>query len=263
MIREFSFKDPFPKDITILTTSVDLPHREIAEFCKDSLQESFKGRYTSYFDTKLNTHKLMLDYDDGEMVPGLYHSSSAFGLIDTITGGEWGIDGFISHNTNDRVPDFVYKMTEDGVNNSGWSKSRFFTVGATGSDEIRVGNSVQLLRDSVDTDSGFLEIYYNNSGSANDYAESYRSYQIVVPYIIVMLVIINVEHCSNGQLKQKWVNLELLIYHILYMEIVIGMNFLKNTFINFQQITQQATEIHRVGLFKEPKYDCRIIHMQM
>ena len=58
MIREFSFKDPFPKDITILTTSVDLPHREIAEFCKDSLKESFKGRYTSYFDSKLNSHKL-------------------------------------------------------------------------------------------------------------------------------------------------------------------------------------------------------------
>ena len=134
---------------------------------------------STYAKHKLNTHKLMLDYDDGEMVPGLYHSSSAFGLIDTITGGEWGIDGFISHNTNDRVPDFVYKMTEDGVNNSGWSKSRFFTVGATGSNNLYVGNSIQLLRDSVDTDSGFLEIYYNNSGSANDYAESYRSYQIM------------------------------------------------------------------------------------
>jgi hypothetical protein len=134
---------------------------------------------STYAKHKLNTHKLMLDYDDGDMVPGVFHSSSAFGLIDTIADTEYGLIGFQKHNTDERVPDFAYKMAEDGINNSGWSKSRFFTVGATGSNDPYVGNSVALLRDNVDIDSGFLEVYYSNSGSSNEYAESYRSYQIL------------------------------------------------------------------------------------
>ncbi len=58
MIREFSFKDPFPKDINILTTDVELPHQEIAQFCKESLKDSFDDAYTSYFNNDLNNHKL-------------------------------------------------------------------------------------------------------------------------------------------------------------------------------------------------------------
>jgi hypothetical protein len=131
---------------------------------------------STYAKHKLNTHKLMLDYDDGNMVPGVYHSSSAFGLIDTLAEGD---ETYYKQNMDDRIPDFAFKWAEDGINNSSWSKSRFFSVGITGSTDLLVTSSVKLIRDSVDIDSGFLENYYWNSGSTNDYAESYRSYQIL------------------------------------------------------------------------------------
>ena len=92
-----------------LAKSEPLSPIENSDISRVNLYQTTGGRRKL---NKRRANKLMLDYDDGEMVPGLYHSSSAFGLIDTITGGEWGIDGFISHNTNDRVPDFVYKMTK-------------------------------------------------------------------------------------------------------------------------------------------------------
>jgi|TARA_R110001592_G_scaffold4546_1_gene25520 hypothetical protein len=132
---------------------------------------------STYAKHKLNMHKLMLDYEDGDMVPGVFHSSSAFGLINTIS--DTGLDGFTLNHNDDRIPDFVYKMAEDTVNNTAWSKSRFFSVGETGSDDINVGSSARLLSENVDIDSGFLEVFHSISGSANDYAESYRSYQIL------------------------------------------------------------------------------------
>ena len=141
---------------------------------------------STYAKHKLNIHKLMIDADNSNMVPGVFHSSSAFGLIDTIGTDEvdWHEDGTVKHwaykqNIDDRIPDFAYKMTSDGFQESGWSKSRFFVVGETGSDDFYATSSIQLLKDSVDTDQGFIETYYWNSGSSNDYAESYRSYQIM------------------------------------------------------------------------------------
>ncbi len=155
---------------TIYPTSVtDADNKFILRLAYDE-NAIFDSTYAKH---KLNIHKLMIDADDGNMVPGIYHSSSAFGLIDTLE------QPFFKQNMDDRIPDFAYKMTLDGYNNSAWSKSRFFSVGPTGSDDMYVSSSVALLKDTVDIDSGFLETYYWDSGSSNDYAESYRSYQIM------------------------------------------------------------------------------------
>lgn len=57
MLKDFEFIDPFPKTFQILQYQVDLPHAEIAEWCRDMLK-GFEGQYTSYFHIELNDHKL-------------------------------------------------------------------------------------------------------------------------------------------------------------------------------------------------------------
>ena len=103
---------------TIYPTSVtDADNKFILRLAYDE-NAIFDSTYAKH---KLNIHKLMIDADDGNMVPGIYHSSSAFGLIDTLE------QPFFKQNMDDRIPDFAYKMTLDGYNNSAWSKSRFFS----------------------------------------------------------------------------------------------------------------------------------------
>ena len=158
---------------TIYPTSItDASNKFIIRMAYDE-NAIFDSTYAKH---KLNTHKLMLDYDNGNMVPGVYHSSSAFGLIDTLAEGE---ETYYKQNMDDRIPDFAFKNVDDASNDSAWSKSRFFSVGVTGSTDLHVTSSVKMLKDTVDIDSGFIENYYWNSGSSNNYAESYRSYQIL------------------------------------------------------------------------------------
>lgn len=57
MLSDFEFIDPFPKTFQILQYKVDLPHEEIAQWCRDMLA-GFNGDYTSYFFQELNDHKL-------------------------------------------------------------------------------------------------------------------------------------------------------------------------------------------------------------
>lgn len=56
-LSEFEFIDPFPKTFQILKCRVNLPHEEIAQWCKDMLA-GFNGDYTSYHFMELNDHKL-------------------------------------------------------------------------------------------------------------------------------------------------------------------------------------------------------------
>lgn len=63
MLNDIEFVDPFPKTFRILQTRVDLPHAEIAQWCKDTLEagkgeDGFRGQYTSYFYPELNEFKL-------------------------------------------------------------------------------------------------------------------------------------------------------------------------------------------------------------
>ncbi len=57
MLTDVEFIDPFPKTFQILKCQVDLPHEEIAQWCRDMLA-GFNGDYTSYFWLELNDHKL-------------------------------------------------------------------------------------------------------------------------------------------------------------------------------------------------------------
>ena len=183
---------------------VTIPNRMRGFFLKFRIKGTDGGKgykvHSGFFfdsfdnDNKPNVRKVMIKVrPQNSMVDMMVNESCTLLNLNLKNGGSFnyacnavGKNGFVGvvcnyfkQNMDDRIPDFAYKMTLDGYNNSAWSKSRFFSVGPTGSDDMYVSSSVALLKDTVDIDSGFLETYYWDSGSSNDYAESYRSYQIM------------------------------------------------------------------------------------
>ena len=128
---------------------------------------------STYCKQKLNVHKLGLEYGDTDFTPEVYHSSSDYGLVDTLLS---------SSNTffPPDKPHFVQKATLEMTD-----KIRFFHTSESGVSNYWTKDNVTALEE-VGTEDYFLEKYYYrrdieeaNSGSAPTKAETVRSFQIL------------------------------------------------------------------------------------